>query len=66
MVVCPDGSVGLLAEIRFPPRLCAVQFGASGPFRRFSLHRLRYASGNDIRDAGLLGVGCSQSDKGEV
>jgi len=37
MVVCPDGSVGLLSELyTVGGWTCLVQFGASGPFRRYS------------------------------
>ena len=59
MVLCPDGSVGLLINLAIEPHQCAVQFGASGPVRYFTWRRLQRATGQEIIEAGLLGVGCT-------
>jgi len=60
MVICPDGRVGLLAELRIEPHRCAVQFGAAGPTGRYLWRCLQRATGEDIVEAGLLGVGCTE------
>jgi hypothetical protein len=62
MVVCPDGTIGLLSELR-AIGLSQVQFGAAGPFRRFSWKNLRRAAPVEIEDEGLHGVGCNQMDE---
>ena len=59
MVVCPDGSVGLLSHLRIRSA-CAVQFGSAGPFRRHMWTVLRRATVDEIKDAGLWDVGCNQ------
>ena len=59
MVVCPNGRVGLLAELRTEPYRCAVQFGADGSIVLYAWRSLRRATGKEIVLAGLLGVGCS-------
>ncbi len=56
IVVCSDGSVGLLMELRAFGR-SAVQFGASGPVMRYSWKSLRAATETEITEAGLNGVG---------
>lgn len=61
MVVCSDGTVGLLAHVRVWGT-SSVQFGASGPFRQYPWKTLRCATMKEIKDAGLYGVGCNQSD----
>ena len=58
-VICPDGRVGMLHELRNSPFKCAVKFGADGPIRYFSWRDLHRATGEDIVEAELLGVGCA-------
>jgi hypothetical protein len=55
-VVTPDGSVGLLSEIKLFEK-STVQFGASGPYQQWDWKTLRHATLREVNDAGLVGVG---------
>lgn len=59
-VMCPDGQIGLAVDrddtYEKSPRI-TVQFGSSGPFRIITEGSLRYATEQEVRDAGLYGVG---------
>jgi hypothetical protein len=58
-VVCPDGGVGLLVDLR-AAGLSGVTFGSGGPVRLYNWRTLRPATVAEIEDAGLSGVGCNQ------
>jgi len=64
MVVCADGSVGLLIELNPYPKRCTVRFGADGPDRE--VLNFRRAKGPEIIAAGLSSVGCNQANEGTV
>lgn len=59
MVMCSDGSVGMLCELRAGVNLSTVKFGADGPFQYFWWRDIRRATGKEIFEAGLSGVGCT-------
>jgi hypothetical protein len=63
LVVTRKGRVGMLQEVRRPPCKCPVAFGAAGPVGWFLLTGLRRATGREILDAGLDGVGCNQMNE---
>lgn len=62
------GRVGMVAE-DLPPRLrdvvmtndpdrvVLVQFGAGGPFQRYTIGGVRRATAGEVRDQGLAGIG---------
>lgn len=54
-VITERGRVGLVADVRGNHTL--VQFGTDGPFNTFASHNLRAATEQEIKDAGLWGVG---------
>ncbi len=55
-VVCPDGSVGMLADLAHSPDKALVQFGADGPVGAYAKNALRHASMKEWVAAGLDGV----------
>lgn len=59
-VICADGRIGMVSEL-WPCRKddsALVQFGPTGPVRYEDWRTLRIATGQEIIDAGLAGVGC--------
>lgn len=64
MVVCADGSVGLLLTLRAYPRYSSITFGSDGPVKR--LRKFHRATGREIIDAGLVGVGVGCNQMNEV
>lgn len=57
MVVCPDGRVGMIVVLSIRPQETQVAFGSSGPYKSYFWRRLRHATLEDVRRAGLDGVG---------
>ena len=55
-VVVPDGQVGMIYDIQAFGHT-GVQFGASGPCEFFNWKELKLATGQQVRLAGLTGVG---------
>lgn len=60
MVVCENGRIGLLTELRVMLD-STVQFGADGPIGHYHYRALRRATMDEILAAGLEGVGCNQA-----
>ncbi len=61
MVMTPDRGVGMA---RYRDKLCVpydVFFGESGPVYYYSADQLRLATRDEIREAGLEGVGCKNA-----
>ena len=50
----------MLAKLAIEPGRCTVRFGPDGPERHLTWRRLRRATGREIVEAGLLGVGCTK------
>lgn len=66
MVICkPFGrkrhTIGLLVKLRITSP-CIVQFGSAGPIEGYAWTSLRRATIQEIKDAGLWGVGCNQAN----
>jgi hypothetical protein len=55
-VVVPDGRIGMISNLP-RPSVAVVQFGAGGPYGRYSTSSLRWATEREVRDAGMYGVG---------
>lgn len=63
-IVCPNGDIGLAVDDKphpvFPDvTVVVVQFGSDGPFKPFKESVLRYATVDEVKEAGLYGVGGS-------
>jgi predicted Rossmann-fold nucleotide-binding protein len=54
-VVVPDGRIGMISEV-FQTTVM-VQFGAAGPFGRYSPNSLRWVTEEEVKAAGMHGVG---------
>jgi hypothetical protein len=55
MVVDPRGRVGMVAAVLL--RTCRIQYGSAGPYATHYKKNLRVATEQEIKDAGLKGVG---------
>lgn len=63
-IVAPDGRIGMVSEIFATTIMC--QFGAGGPFGRYSPRSLRWVTEDEVKRAGMHGTGfnvLSEEDK---